>query len=156
MQPTAWRKNRDYVLYYHNWSWTVVTGEVLFFTRSKPAYGRQGLVWDRQARIQVRQSPFPGRLGQLQVEALCIGTPWQLWTQPLTSMTKAELNQICWTTLFKDFRNNTSVFLQLHLALLKHVPSTVRLNGTPLIKKTLRDEHGAWSFFVAKTGPTTF
>ena len=30
VQPTAWRKNRDYVLYYHNWSWTVVTGEVLF------------------------------------------------------------------------------------------------------------------------------
>ena len=27
VQPTAWRKNRDYVLYYHNWSWTVVTGE---------------------------------------------------------------------------------------------------------------------------------
>ena len=26
VQPTAWRKNRDYVLYYHNWSWTVVTG----------------------------------------------------------------------------------------------------------------------------------
>ena len=27
VQPTAWRKNRDYVLYYHNWSWTVVTGD---------------------------------------------------------------------------------------------------------------------------------
>ena len=117
VQPTAWRKNRDYVLYYHNWSWTVVTGEVLFFTRSKPAYGRQGLVWDRQARIQVRQSPFPGRLGQLQVEALCIGTPWQLWAQPLTPMARAEVNQIRWITLFKDFCNNTSVFLQQHFSI---------------------------------------
>ena len=32
VQPTAWRKNRDYVLYYHNWSWTVVTGANLKFS----------------------------------------------------------------------------------------------------------------------------
>ena len=28
------------------------------FTRPKPAYGRQGLGWDRQARIQFRQVQF--------------------------------------------------------------------------------------------------
>jgi len=26
VQPTAWRKNRHYVVYYHNWTWTVITG----------------------------------------------------------------------------------------------------------------------------------
>ena len=29
-------------------------------------------------------------------------------------------------------------------AFLQHVPSTLRLNGTPLIQNTLRDEHGAF------------
>ena len=28
------------------------------YTRPKPAYGRQGLGWDRQARIQFRQVQF--------------------------------------------------------------------------------------------------
>ena len=42
------------------------------------------------------------------------------------------------------FCNNTSVFLQLHFAFLEHVPSTLRLNGTPLIQQMLRDEHGAF------------
>ena len=151
MQPTAWRKNRDYVLYYHNWSWTVVTGEVLFFTRSKPAYGRQGLVWDRQARIQVRQSPFPGRLGQLQVEALCIGTPWQLWAQPLTSMEKAELNQIRWITLFKDFCKNTSVFLQQYFSIFA---TSFYILAARSIKKNYVTNTGPlrkWSFFFSNT-----
>ena len=26
VQPTAWRKNQHYVFYYHNWTWTIVTG----------------------------------------------------------------------------------------------------------------------------------
>ena len=37
----------------------------------------------------LEQSPSPCRLGQLQVEALRIGTPWQLWAQLLRSMAKA-------------------------------------------------------------------
>ena len=32
--------------------------EIFVQTRSKPAYGRQGLGWDRQARIQLRQVQF--------------------------------------------------------------------------------------------------
>ena len=38
----------------------VVFFVVAFFiaTRPKPAYGRQGLGWDRQARIQFRQVQF--------------------------------------------------------------------------------------------------
>ena len=32
--------------------------KILFDTRPKPAYGRQGLGWDRQARIQFRQVQF--------------------------------------------------------------------------------------------------
>ena len=43
--------------------------------------------------------------------------PWRKWAQPLTSMAKAELDQICWTTLLKDFCNNTSVFLQEHFSI---------------------------------------
>ena len=36
----------------------------------------------------------------------------------------AELNQVGWTTLFKDFCNNTSVFQQHLFAFLQHFPST--------------------------------
>ena len=37
----------------------------------------------------------------------------------------AELNQVGWTTLFKDFCNNTSVFQQHLFAFLQHFPSTL-------------------------------
>merc|ERR1711978_374454 len=43
----------------------------------------------------------------------------------------------------QHFCNNTLLFLQLHFAFLQHVPSTLRLNGTPLIHKTSRDKHAA-------------
>ena len=46
-------------------------------------------------------------------------------------------------TTLRYFCKNTSVFLQLHFAFLQHVPSTLRLNGTPLIQKTSRDKHAA-------------
>ena len=36
----------------------LLDGEILRGTRPKPAYGRQGLGWDRQARIQFRQVQF--------------------------------------------------------------------------------------------------
>ena len=55
--------------------------------------------------------------------------------------TNLELYHIGWTTLFKDFCNNTSVFVQqhsvflLHFAYLQHVPSTLWLNGIPLTQK---------------------
>ena len=41
--------------------------------------------------------------------------PETMKNQPGTMKTDLELNQIGCTTLFKDFCNNTSVFLQLHL-----------------------------------------
>ena len=63
-----------------------------------------------------RRPPSPRRLGWPQVEAPH-QDPWQKWAQPLTSMAKAELDQICWTTLLKDFCNNTSVFLQEHFSI---------------------------------------
>ena len=33
-------------------------GNSLLQTRPKPAYGRQGLEWDRRVRIQLRRVPF--------------------------------------------------------------------------------------------------
>ena len=63
-----------------------------------------------------RRPPSPRRLGRPQVEAPH-QDPWRKWAQPLTSMAKAELDQICWTTLLKDFCNNTSVFLQEHFSI---------------------------------------
>ena len=72
-------------------------------TRQKPAYGRQGLGSDRQARIQFRQVQFGVQ------------------------------------------------FLQLHFAFLQHVPSTLRLSGTPLIQKTFSDEHRGFKNFSSPT-----
>ena len=63
-----------------------------------------------------RRPPSPRRLGRPQVEAPH-QDPWRKWAQPLTSIAKAELDQICWTTLLKDFCNNTSVFLQEHFSI---------------------------------------
>ena len=70
--------------------------------------------------------------------------PWKtIKTHQKPWKTSLELNQIGWTTLFKDFCNNTSVFLQLHFAFLQHVSSPRRLNGTLLIQNTLHEKHGA-------------
>ena len=30
VQPTAFRKSRDYVIYYHTWTWTIITGTLHF------------------------------------------------------------------------------------------------------------------------------
>ena len=58
-------------------------------------------------------------------------TPWRLWAVPLTSMAKPELYQISWTALFMDFCNNTSVFLQLLVAFLQHIPVRTRGPNRP-------------------------
>ena len=85
-------------------------------------------------------------------------------------MAKAELNQIGSPrspTLFMNFCKNTSIFLQLYFsisaisfAFLQHIPSTLRLNRTPLVQKTLCDKNGAptdllwWKKLdVTNTGP---
>ena len=77
-----------------------------------------------------QRPPSPRRLGRPQVEAPHQDS-WRKWAQPLTSMAKAELDQICWTTLLKDFCNNTSVFLQHRFC----ISATLRLNGTSFVKK---------------------
>ena len=68
-----------------------------------------------------------------------------------------ELNQIGWTTLFKDFCNNSSVFLQLHFAtdLLWCKNMTWRTwgpNRPPLVQKCyMTDTKPQPTSFVAKT-----
>ena len=42
-----------------------------------------------------------------------------------------------------NFATHSSVFLELNFAFLQHIQSTLRLNGTPLIQKMSRHEHGA-------------
>ena len=29
VQPTSLRKSEDYVIYYHTWTWTILTGRIL-------------------------------------------------------------------------------------------------------------------------------
>ena len=60
-----------------------------------------------------------------------------------------ELNQIGWTTLIKDFCNNTPVFLQQNFSIFAisfHVPCklslSLRLNGTPLVQKRVVTDVG--------------
>ena len=63
-----------------------------------------------------------------------IKTHLELWK------TSLELNQIGWTTLFKNFCNNTSVFLQIHFAF----SINTEAQRNTFDPKTLRDEHGAF------------
>ena len=36
----------------------IIIALIIIITRPKPAYGRQGLEWDRRVRIQLRQEHF--------------------------------------------------------------------------------------------------
>ena len=95
---------------------------------SRPTFWGDFNVSLRGYSAQLRSRRRPGSCNSSCQWWSRLRTPWRLWAQPLTSMAKAELNQTDWTTLFKDFCNSTSVFLQLHFAF------AMRLNQPPLTK----------------------